>query len=468
MTMTWLKLFAPRTAAKLSPRATPPQAASWRMTGWSVAAVVVAFLAQASAAQAVNIKSVKSPAGITFWMVQDASVPLVALQFSFEGGSAQDPDGKPGTANMAASLLDEGAGDLSSEAFHERLADKSIEMQFQVSHNYLRGTIRTLKENQDEAFHLLQLSLNAPRFDAPDVARIRGQLMSLLNRESTSPNYIARRTWWAAAYAGHPYANPTYGTLKSAPTITVDDLRAYVKAIFARDHLKIGIVGDIDPETAGKYVDEVFAKLPVEADLRSIPEAAPKGMGRRIVVPLDVPQAVVNFGGNGIPRHDPDFYAGYILNDILGGSSFSARLNREVRVKRGLAYGIYSSLVWLKGTALLFGTTATRADRTKETLDVTADVMKTLAADGPTQAELDESKSYLKGSYALGLDTSTKIAAQLVQIQLDNLGIDYIEKRGALIDAVTLDDTKRVAKRLLNGGMLTVVVGKPQGVASSQ
>lgn len=468
MIKTWLKLFAPHSAAKSSPHAISPRATPWRAAGWSVIAVVVAFFVQATAAQAVTIKSVTSPAGITFWMVQDASVPLVALQFSFEGGSDQDPAGKAGTANMAAALLDEGAGDLNSEAFHERQADKSIEMQFQVSRNYLRGTIRTLKENQDEAFHLLQLSLNAPRFDAPAVARIRGQLISLLDNQSTNPTYIAQQTWWAAAYPGHPYGNPTYGTPKTAPGITVDDMRSYVKAVFARDHLKIGIVGDIDPETAGKYVDTVFAKLPAKADLKPVPDAVPKGMGRRIVVPLDVPQAVVNFGGNGIPRHDPDFYAGYILNNILGGSSFSARLNKEVRVKRGLAYGIYSSLVWLKGASLLFGNTATRADRTKETLDVTADVMKTLAADGPTQAELDESKAYLKGSYALGLDTSSKIAAQLVQIQIDNLGIDYIEKRGALIDAVTLDDAKRVAKRLLNGGMLTVVVGKPQGVASSQ
>ena len=193
----------------------------------------------------------------------------------------------------------------------------------------------------------------------------------------------------------------------------------------------------------------------------------PQGIGRRIVIPLDVPQAVVQFGGAGIGRGDPDFMAAYIVNHILGGGSFSSRLYREVREKRGLAYGVSDSLVWLNRTALLLGSTATRADATGQTIDIIEHEIRRLAEEGPTEEEFAKAKTYLKGSFALGLDTSNRIAAQLLQMQLDNLGIDYIERRPGLIDAVTLVDAKRVAKRLLEGGLLITVVGRPEGVTST-
>ena len=139
-----------------------------------------------------------------------------------------------------------------------------------------------------------------------------------------------------------------------------------------------------------------------------------------------------------------------------------------MREKRGLAYGVSDSLVWLNHAALLLGSTATRADATGETIAVIESEFRRLAAEGPTEEEFLKTKTYLKGSFALGLDTSSKIAAQLVQMQLDNLGIDYIERRPALIDAVTLADAKRVAKRLLESGLLVTVVGRPKGVSSKE
>jgi zinc protease len=201
--------------------------------------------------------------------------------------------------------------------------------------------------------------------------------------------------------------------------------------------------------------------------LKPVPEATPRGLGRRIVINLDVPQAVVTFGGNGIERSDPDFMAAYIVNHILGGGSFSSRLYREVREKRGLAYGVSDSLVWFKRAAVVLGGTATRADRTADALDIIEKETKRMAEEGPTPEEMAAAKSFLKGSYALSLDTSAKIAAQLTQIQLDKLGIDYIDRRGAMIDAVTIEDAKRVAKRLYGGGMLVTVAGKPKGLVST-
>ena len=430
-----------------------------------LAAAAVLSLA-VSPARAVPIERVVSPGGIEIWLVRESTVPLVALDFAFTGGASQDPADKAGVGSMVSSLLDDGAGNLDSKSFHERLEGHAIELKFQVNRDYFQGSLRTLSEHRDEAFDLLHLALTAPRFDAEDVERARGQILSSLRRATTSPNDIASKSWWATAFPEHPYGREMNGTLDSVPRIAIDDLKTYTKRVFARDNLKIAIVGDLEAAAAGALVDRVFGSLPAKADLHLIPAAIPQGLGRRIVVDLDVPQAVVTFGGTGIARQDPDFMAAYIVNYILGGGTFSSRLYREVREKRGLVYGISDSLVWLKSASVMIGGTATRSDSTGETLEVIESEMKRLAESGPTEEELTKAKSYLKGSYALNLDTSSKIAGQLVQIQLDNLGIDYMDRRSSLIDAVTLEDTKRLARRLLNGGMLVTVVGRPQGVTS--
>jgi zinc protease len=419
-----------------------------------------------SPARAMQIERVKSPGGIEVWLVRQSIVPIIAMDFAFLGGASQDPADKSGLASMASALLDEGAGELDSKAFQERLEGRAIEIGFQVSRDYFSGSLRTLNANRDEAVDLLRLALTAPRFSPADIERIRGQILAGLQRETTSPNDIASKRWWATAFPGHPYGRQTNGTLETVPRIAADDLRAYTKRIFARDTLKVAIVGDIGPADAGALVDRVFGTLPPKAELQVIPAILPQGLGRRIVVDLDVPQAVVAFGGNGIARKDPDFMAAYIVNFILSGGTFSSRLYREVREKRGLAYGIQENLVWLKSASLTIGSTATRSDRTGETLDLIESVIKRLADEGPTEDELVKAKSFLKGTYSLNFDTSRKISGTLLQIQLDDLGIDYVDKRNALIDAVTLDDTKRIAKRLLEGGRLVTVVGRPEGVTS--
>ena len=428
--------------------------------------IVAALVALCVPASATKIERVVSPSGIEFWFVRDATVPLVSIEFAFRGGPVQDPDDKMGLAEMTVSTLDEGAGDLDGTAFHARMERNAIELQIRASREHVRGTLRTLKENQDEAFNLLRLALNEPRFESSAVERIRSQTVSSLQRQSTNPNSISSRAWWASAFPNHPYGRPVSGTLESVARVTPDDMRDYARRVLARDNLKIGVVGDIDGTTAGRLIDQTFGKLPAKAQLKPIPDVKMQGLGGRTVVDLNVPQAVVNFGGPGIARNDPDFMAAYIVNHILGGGSFSSRLYREVREVRGLAYGVNTSLTWFERAAVLVGGTATRADATGETIDVIDAEFRRMAADGPTEEELTKAKTYLKGSFALNLDTSTKIASQLVQMQVDNLGIDYIERRSAMIDAVTLADARRVAKRMFDSGLLVTIVGKPKGVTT--
>jgi zinc protease len=433
----------------------------------SLALLAFAFCAGASSASAMTIEKITSPSGIEAWLVREESTPLVALNFAFLGGSSQDPANKSGTANLVGDMLDEGAGDLDSKAYHERLENKAIELSFQVGRDYFHGSLRTLSEHRDEAFDLLRLALTKARFDADALERVRSQELAGLRRETTNPNNLASRRWWEVAFPGHPYGREPKGTLESLPRIGADDLRDYVRRVLARKDLTISIVGDVDAKAAGELIDRAFAGLPAANDLNAVPKATAAGLGRRIVIDVNVPQAVMTFGGNGIARNDPDFMAGYVVNHILGGGSFSSRLYREVREKRGLAYGVSESLVWFRQAAVVLGGTATRADRTADALDIIERETKRMADEGPTPDELAAAKSFLKGSYALGLDTSAKIAAQLTQIQLDRLGIDYIQKRGALIDGVTIADAKRVAKRLYGNGMLVTVAGRPKGLTST-
>jgi len=433
----------------------------------ALAACVALALASASPSQAAaKIEHLVSPGGIEAWFVQDATVPLIAMEYAFGGGAAQDPAGKPGVANMVASLIDEGSGDLDSKAFHERLDRRAIELSFSATRDTFRGSLRMLRDNKDEAFYLLRMALTSPRFDANDVDRIRSQIISILRRESTNPSSLAGNKFLELAFGSHPYGRPTNGTLESVPTITVADLKNYVGRVIAKDTLKVAVVGDVDPVTLGKLLDQTFGTLPAKANLTPVPDVEAAKPPQRAFIPLDVPQTVITFGGPGIKRNDPNFMAAYVANHIVGGGGLSSRLYREVREKRGLAYSIYQALLWMDHSALFIGNTGTRADRAGETVEAIDQEVRRMAEEGPTQKELDEAKSYLKGSQMLSLDTSSKLAQALLQYQLDKLPIDYIEKRNAIIDAVTMDDVKQIAKRLWGQGLLTVVVGRaPQAAA---
>ncbi len=417
-------------------------------------------LLSAPAFAAANIQRLVSPGGIEAWFVQDATVPLVAMEYAFVGGSTQDPATKTGTASFTGNMLDEGAADLDSNAFHERLERRAIEMNFSTSRDHLRGSLRMLKADSDEAFGLLRLSLTAARFDAEALERVRGQMLSNVRRESTNPGSIAGRRFWEQAYGTHPYARAPNGTLESLPIIAADDLRAYARRVLAKDTLKVAVVGDINAAALGKLLDSTFGTLPAKADLVAVADVQATKPPRHTSVILDVPQTAINFGSPGIARHDADFMAAYIGNHILGGGTLSSRLYKEVREKRGLAYSVSTSLAWMRHSALFAGSTATRGDKATETLEVIANEVARMGNDGPTQKELDEAKSYLKGSQMLALDTSSKIAGALLQYQIDNLGIDYIERRNAIVDAVTLDDARRAARRLWSQGLLSVSVGR--------
>ena len=431
----------------------------------AVAALVSVFIVPE--ANAMKIQAVKSPGGIEAWLVEEHSVPLVALRFSFDGGNAQDPVGKEGLANFLTGMLDEGAGDLNSVQFQERMEDIAMRMSFTDSRDAVYGSLETLTVNIDKAIDLLRLAVNKPRFDADAVERVNAQLQASLAFAAKSPDQVAAKAFSALMFPNHPYGRPANGTAASVAGITGADLEAYRRKVFARGNLKVVAVGDIDAKALGVVLDKLFGELPTKAELVVVPKISPPSGGQLKVIEMDVPQSVATFGVNGIARKDPDFMPAFVLNQILGGGGFASRLMEEVREKRGLAYSVYSYLNPLKSASLFAGGVSTKNEEMAKSIEVIQVELKRMADQGPTQTEWENSRSFLTGSYALRFDTNAKIADQLLAIKQDDLGIDYIDKRNVEVQAVTIDDLKRVAKRLLKTDeMVFMVVGKPKNLAS--
>jgi len=420
-------------------------------------------------ARAVEVQQVTSPGGITAWLVEDHSNPILSLDLAFVGGAALDPEGQEGLAYMVSGLIDEGAGELDSQAFQRTLQNLSIRLSFDARMDSFLGTLRTLTENRETAFDLLRLALSEPRFDDEPVGRIRSQVLVQLAQDSENPNVIAQRALRELMFADHPYSRPVRGTPESIQAVGIDDMRRFVSERFARDSLIVAVVGDITVEELGPLLDHTFLALPAEAAPNDVPEVEPKSTGEVVVIERDIPQSVMVFGHGGLKRDDPDFYTAFVANRILGGGGFGSRLYAEVREKRGLAYSVYSFLSPMEHSSLAMGGVATANARAGESLEVIQSEWARFGAEGPTADEVEEAKTYLTGSYPLRFSSTGGIAGTLLNIQLDDLGLDYINIRNDLVEAVTLEDARRVARELFRAEDLTVViVGRPEGVASEK
>ncbi len=420
---------------------------------------------ESEVSRASRVQKVITPAGIEAWLVEDYTVPLVAFDFAFKAGAAHDPGGKAGVANMLSGLMDEGAGDLNADAFHRAMDDKAVEISFHAGHDAFSGDLKTLTRHIDDAFDLLALTVNKPRFDADAIQRVCSQIVAGLKRDAKDPDAMVGRAWRKSTFGDHPYGRPVSGDIESVQAITREDIVAAHKALMTRDVLKIAVVGAIDAKLLATLIDKTFGALPAKSSLATIGPVVPAS-GKREVIDLDVPQTTIRFSLPGIAREDDDFIPAIVLNHILGGGVFSARLFKEVREKRGLAYSVWSGLHTYDCAALFSGGTSTKNERAGESISVIEDEIAKLTADGPTPAELATAKKYLVGSYPLRFDTSTKIAGNLMSLQMDGRPVEFLDERNGLIEAVTLEDTHRVAKRLFDGKKLLVAAaGRPQGIS---
>jgi zinc protease len=414
---------------------------------------------------AVEVQRVISPLGIEAWLVEEHSVPFLSLNFAFRGGAKLDPRGREGLAELVSGLLNEGAGALDALAFQKATDDLAIRMAFDAGIDEFGGGLQTLTETAERAFELLALALTEPRFDADAIERVRGQLLASLERDAKNPNDIARRLWYRAAFGGHAYSRQPDGTIEGVRAIGRDDLVRFVAERLTREALVVGVAGDIDSATLGPLLDSVFGPHPETGPPFAVPEVEPAARGAVIVERIPQPQSVVLFGQRGLKRADPRFYTGYVMNQILGGGGFSSRLIEEVREKRGLAYGVFSYLSPLEHAALYLGGVATQNERVAESLAVIRTEFARMRDHGVSDEELADAKTFLTGSFPLRLDSNGEIANMLVGMQIADLGIDYLERRNGLIEAVTVEDIRTLAGELLDPDSFTVVVvGDPVGV----
>jgi len=417
------------------------------------------------ASRAEHVQKIVTPGGVTAWLVESYAVPLVALEFSMRGGASQDPVEKPGLATLLSGLLDEGAGPYDARGFHRAVEDLAIHIGFGADRDSISGHLQTLSKNTDKAFELLKLALVEAHLSDADVARVRSQLVAELKRDQNEPDAMASKAFREAAFPQHPYGRPVRGELASIETLSRPDLVAMRERLFSKKDLKIAVVGAIDAKTLSDHLDATFGALAVNNDLAPVAPITLAGVGSRQIVTLDIPQTTIRFGRPGVTKRDPDYFAVVVANHILGGGTFTARLFREVREKRGMAYSVYSQLNEYDQCPMLLGAAATKNERAGEALRIIEEEVRRFADEGPTEDELDKARKFLIGSYALRFDTSTKIASQLVHLQQDGFEPSYLDERNGKIAAVGLEDCKRAAKKLLgDGGLLVTMVGRPEGV----
>ena len=428
-----------------------------RMSVRALPAMVAALLV-VTPARAVEVQRVVSPMGIEAWLVENDSVPVISLEFAFRGGVELDPDGKEGQANLVSILLDEGAGDLDSATFQTRLSNAAISLSFDAAVDGFYGSLKTVTANADEAFELLELALTEPRFDADAVERMRAAVLADIRRRVSNPGWLGRRAFYEMAFGGHPYGRPSRGTAQTVTGLTAEDLRGFVAERFNRANLLVGVSGDVTAEELGPLLDRIFGDLPEGRPSPSPADVAPAALGERLLVRRDGPQSSMMLSQPGISRTDPDFYTAYVVNHILGGGGFTSRLTDEVRERRGLTYGISSFLVNFDHADLLMVSSSLSNANVSPALELIREEWRRLARDGVTAEELDEAKTFLTGSFPLRFTSTDRIASILLGMQIEDLGIDFLDRRNAEVEAVTLANANRVAARLYDVDALTVVV----------
>jgi zinc protease len=424
---------------------------------------VMALLVRPDAGWALSVEEVVSSKGIKAWLVEEHSVPLIAVKFAFAGGASQDPAGKEGLAAMVADLLTEGAGDLSEEAFKAQVSSLGIRLSLATGRDAIYGGMETLSKRFQPAAELLRVALAAPRFDDDAIERVRSQRLTDLAMAANEPNRLAVDRWYLEAFPGNPYGRSPDGTPESVARIVRDDLTSQHNKLLARGVLKVVIVGDIDRSAAIAALDTIFGDLPEKAQVTLLAKAEARPPPAPVVVEKDQPSATATFGLASIASNHPDFPALEVLNHIIGSGDFDAALTEEIRVKRGLAYSVQTGLVHDSITSILLGAFSTKNDTMASALAVLKEVLTKTAHDGPSVGQFENAKSYLTGSFLLDFDTNAKVASSLLGIWIDGDGPDYLKRRNQKISAVTLADVKRVAHEVLKSDQLIVtVVGKPR------
>ncbi len=432
----------------------------------SLLLLVVINLPAHAADKFLDIQEVKSKGGLTAWLVADKTLPVITLQFTFvDSGSALEAEAQQGLVQLLSNTMDEGAGELTSNEFQKALLDNSISLGFSGGRDGFGGALKTLSRHKEEAFHLLQLAMSTPRFDVEPIERMKEANLSRIRSSMTDPGWMAARLINARAFEGHPYALNSGGTLTTLKKLNPDDLRGYYKTYLTKDRLVVAAAGDITAEELGILLDKIFGALPGTAPASPVEDFRIQNTGTVGVYKHAIPQTLIEILMPAFGRKDKDYYALQVMNYVFGGAGFGSRLMEEVREKRGLTYGVYSSLRNFRHLDAISISLSTKNDTAAQAIDVIKAEMHKLANEPVSERELSDAQAYLIGSMPLALSSTDNIASILLSLQEDKLPIDYLDHYAEKIKAITAKDIQRVAVRLLDEQAMTVVmVGDPQNI----
>lgn len=411
-------------------------------------------------ARHLDIQHWTTSAGSKVLFVEAHELPMFDIQLTFAAGASRDGN-KPGLALLTNAMLNEGVKGMDVTAIAKTFEGVGASFGNGSYKDMAIVTLRSLTDaNKSQvALDLLTKVVSEPTFPDDSFERIKNQLLTGFEIDKKTPSKLANKEFYNRLYGNHPYAHNSDGNPESIKAMTVDDLKAFYHRAYNSKNVVIAIVGDLSKQQAEEIAEKVSTALPQgEAFLPTATPDPVKAGTYHIEFPSQ--QTHIILGQLGVTRNDPDYAALYLGNQILGGNGLNSRLMKEVRERRGLTYGIYSSFSTMQAAGPFSIGLQTRAEMTDGSLKLITNIVRDYLAKGPTEKELNDTKKEITGSFPLSNASNASIVSQLGAIGFYNLPLDYLEDFIKQIQAVTVDQVKQAMNKHLNmDNFIIITVG---------
>ncbi len=386
--------------------------------------------------------------GLTVIIMPTDRLPLVDFRLVARAGSVHDPAGKEGLASLTADLLTQGAGARDARQVADDIAFVGGDLEASAGAEQLVVTCEVLRKDFTTGLEMFRDVIVAPTFPAEEFERKKSEAIGAIAANKDDPGTVANTELLPFMMENSPLGHPAIGWEDAVHGLTREDVVKFHHDFVTPDNAMLAVVGDVDPKTTLKALEQAFKDWKKSGKKRGEPYAPlTRDGGRRIAVvdKPEVTQTQIRFACVGVPRNHPDYYPIAVANTILG-AGFTSRLVDEIRVNKGLTYSISSRFDMYRNAGLFRISTFTRNETIRETIDEVLKVVQTLRDDGPKAEELTKAKSFLTGLYPLGLQAPDNLAARLLDVEFYGLPADYIETYADRINEVDMDDARRVLK----------------------
>jgi zinc protease len=431
---------------------------------WLFGTLLAPLFALAPADAAVNIEHWKTDHGIRVYFVSAPELPIVDMRLIFDAGSARDGE-YPGLANITTSLLNEGSGRWDADEIAIRFEDVGAQYGSSVERDQASASLRSLSDPQrfEPALETFIAAVTAPSFPERAFERVKNQTLIALREEAQSPEDVAAKAFYRAIYGGHPFAHPVTGTEESVRAIELEDVREFHDRYFVTGNATLAMVGDLTRAQAEKVAARIDEAMAVGRSAAPLPAVMPIPEPQTVKIPFPSEQAHVYIGQTGIPRGHPDYFPLYVGNHILGGSGFTSRLVKEVRVERGLSYSVYSYFLPERVAGPFLIGLQTRVDQATQAAQVARETTQAFVQEGPTEEELKLATSNITGGFPLRIDSNSDILEYLAMIGYYQMPLDYLDTFNEKVEAVNQAAIRRAFQQQLEvPKMVQVIVGGEQ------